>query len=399
MLTLIALAGAAPLVAPMTELPVFHRIEASDLTLIEVPESLVHPHALQRVEDAVGRIALEPLLAGEPLREERLGTDARSTLLGPDDDLVLLPLSRPEQWAPGRVDLVAVTSEGACMVAEDVRSHGTSEPGLMALAARALDAHQLRWAISQLDVVPLARNPIDRGRSPQLHCGGGLPANEVRVAAQAGTLLRLGEPFQTLVVSHTQRATAEAVTTTDVWMHGVEEGRTAASLFMADGPPILVDLLVGPPLQPAQTLVVGGLGVIALPGVSEARVWPQDAATTTLSNGKLLVQPHQAGVIELWTRTEAGDMALHGFTVIDGWPAPQRGEAVLAVAPGKRRKVTMPGTVVSVWTGSPTVALATTKGGKALITGQAPGTTEVVLLDDTGQTSSVRVVVLEKGRP
>jgi hypothetical protein len=382
-------------VAPMTEIPVYQRLAESDLTLVDVPDALDHPSLVHAMEQAVGRIALEPLLPGAPLRLERLGDDARTTLLGPDDDLVLMRLDRPESWAPGRVDLVAIGDGGACLLAQDVRTHGSPEPGLLSLAMPAVAAHRTRYALTQLRIVPVSRNPIDRGRRPDLVCGGGLPASPIRLVHGAGNLLRLGQPATELVISHPDRAIADAVTPSDLWMHGLTPGHTAASLgLMAGGPPLLLDItIVDEPVAPQATEPVGGL--VALPPwqVEDVRVWPEDAASVAIDAGRALVRPRHAGAFQVYTRTADGELRLHDLAAIDGWPAPARDEPVLPLRPGQRRKVTLPAAIVAAWVGDGAVASAELKGPRARIVGLARGTTRVVLMDASGETSSLRVVV------
>jgi len=393
MLPLTALALAAPAVAPMTEVPVYTRLTESELTLVDVPDALDHPSLVRSLEEVEGLIALEPLLPGEPLRKERLGTDARSTLLAPGQDLVLMRLMRPEQWAPGRVDLVALNEEGACLLVQDVRAHGSPEPGILSLALPALKAHELRWAMTQLAVVPLSRNPVDRSSVPELACGGGLSVSAIDLTHQVGSLLRLGEPAAELVVTDPGVVVAEAVTPTDLWMHGRSPGRTAAALHLSSGPPVLLDISVKQEALPADTEPVGGLLAFGETDVVDARVWPLEAAQVSIENGRALLRPRQPGVLQVFTRTTDGTLTLHDLTVLEGWPAPARGEPVLPLKPGKKRKVTMPAPIVAAWSGDDAVASVELKGRKARVTASGKGTTRIVLMDATGATSSLRAVV------
>ena len=395
MLALIAIALAAPAVAPMTEVPVYQRLQASDLTLVDVPDALDHPNLVRAMGDAVGRIALEPLLPGEPIRTERLGDDARATLLGPDDDLVLMRLDRPERWAPGRVDLVARTERGACLLAQDIRTHGSPEPGLLSLALPAVQAHQLRYALTQLPVTPVSRNPIDRGRRPDLACGALLPSNPIRVVHGAGNLLRMGQPATELVIAHPDRLQVDAVTPTDLWMHGAAPGHTAASLrLMSGGPPVILDVtIVDEAVPPRATEPVGGLLVLPPTDVVDAKGWPEDMASVQVDAGRALVRPLRPGPFQVFTHTAAGELALHDLAALQGWPAPRRDEPVLPLRPGQRRKLALPTAIVAAWVGDEAVARAELKGKKARVEALAPGTTRVVVMDADGATSSVRVVV------
>jgi len=399
-LALTAIAIAAPAVAPMTEIPVYQRLTESDLTLVDVPDALEHEGLVRSLDEAVGAIALEPLLPGEPLRAERLGTDARATLLGPDDDLVLLRMGRAEQWAPGRVDLVAVADGGACLVAQDVRAHGSPEPGILSLAMPVVQAHRLRWAVTQQMVLPLSRNPIDRSRRPDLACSGGLPVSDIRLATGAGSLLRVGQPVAEFVVSHPDRVAAESVTVTDLWVHGLQRGHTAATVALVGSPPVVLDItIVDDPPTPGLREAVGGLIVGDAIGVADARAWPPEAADVQIHNGKALVRPRQPGPVQVFTRTLDGQLDLQDLFVTEGWAAPARGEVVLPLRLGKRRKLSMPAAVVAAWTGDPKVASVELKGRRARVTGEGGGTTRVIVMDETGATSSVRVVLPNAPRP
>ncbi len=400
MLALIAVALAAPAVAPMTEIPVYQRLTESDLTLVDVPDALDHEGLVRSLDAALGAIALEPLLPGEPLRAERLGTDAHATLLGPDDDLVLLPMKRPEQWAPGRVDLVAVADGGACLVAQDVRAHGSPEPGILSLAMPAVQAHRLRWAMTQQMVLPLSRNPIDRSRRPDLACSGGLPVSDIRLATGAGSLLRVGQPVAELVISHPDRVAAEAVTATDLWVHGLQRGHTAATVALASGPPVVLDItVIDDPPAPSQREAIGGLVVLEAIGIVDARAWPPEAAEVELHGGRAVLRPRRPGPVQVFTRTLDGQLDLQDLVVTEGWAAPARGEVVLPLRLGKRRKLSMPAAVVAVWTGAPKVASVEIKGRRARVTGEGGGSTRVIVMDETGATSSVRVVLPNAPRP
>lgn len=397
MLALIALAHAAPVVAPMTDIAAYERLDAGDLTLIEWPDALVHPHQLTDLDAAVGRIALEPLFAGEPLRSERLGDDARTVLLGDDDDLVLLQLPREEHWQPGRVDLVALFPEASCLLAQDVRTHGTSEPGLLALAAPAPLALALRWALDSTPVLPLARNPVDRSTRPELACAGGLPISPVEVPVGLGATVALPGPAAHVVVSHPERLGGELVADGRVlWLHGLAAGRTAARIDLEGQPPIVLAVSLPEGAAPGRPVPPGGYAELAGADGAPAtavHVFPPDAAEAVLADGGALVFARRTGPVEVLLEHPEG-VSLHTLDVLPGWPAPARGEPVLPLRPGKRRAVRADGGVVAAWSADEAVATVALKGGKARVTGVADGTTEVIVQGPDGRRTHLRVVVV-----
>jgi len=397
LLTLIAAAFATPVVAPMTDIAAYERLDEGDLTLVEFPDVLAHPQQLTALEEAVGRIALEPLFAGEPLRQERLGDDARSVLLGDDDDLVLLQLPRPEHWQPGRVDLVALLPDGACLLAQDVVTHGTSEPGLLALAAPAPLALALRWALDHQAVLPMARNPVDRSVRPRLACAGGLPISPVVMPAGLGATVALPGPAERVVISHPERLGGELVADDRVlWLHGLQVGRTALRADVQGAAPVVLAVSIDEEPPPGRPVPPGGYAELKGAGdepVTAAHVFPASAAEVELVGDGVLAFAREPGLAEVLLEHEGG-VTLHTLDVLPGWPAPARGEPVLPLKPGKRRKVAADGGVVAVWSADPMVATVDIRGAKARVTAIAAGTTEVVVQGPDGRRTHVRVVVL-----
>jgi len=394
----LAWATAAEVVAPMTDIAAYDRLDEGDLTLVEIPDDLAHPHQLRSLQAAVGRIATEPLFAGEPLRTERLGAEAREVLLGADDDLVLLRLARPEHWEPGRVDLVAVGGDTPCMLAQDVRSHGTAEPGMLTLTAPAPQALALRWQLERQPVVPLARNPVDRGRRDDLACSDPLPISRVEVPTGLGVVVGLPGPARAVHTSHAERARPELLAGTDaLWLHGVAAGDTAVQVDrLGDRPPMILDVSVadrpvdGRPLPPGGYAELRGAGP-----VRSASAWPADSVELAVLDDRVLAFGRAPGLVEVASVHEEG-IALHTLEVLPGWPAPERGEPVLPLAPGKRRKVRVREGIRRAWSADPSVAVVEVKPKKARVIGVAPGTTEIVVQGPDGRLTHVRVVVLER---
>jgi len=382
----------------MTDIDAYQRLDEGDLTLVEIPDELAHPHQLTRIADALGAIATEPLLMGEPLREERLGREARQVLLGDDDDLVLLALPRPEQWAPGRVDLVALSPEGPCLLAQDVRSHGTAEPGILTLAAPAAMALALRWRLEQQPVVPLARNPVDRSRADQLGCAQRLPISRVDVPRGLGVIVGLPGPAEAVHTTHAHRARPELLQGADaLWVHGGDEGRAGVQVELTGGrPPLVLDVAVtdgsaqGRPLPPGGYAELRGEGA-----VRSAAAWPPDAVQLEVLDDRVLAYGRTPGIAEVATVHDAG-VALHTLEVLPGWPALGRGEPVVPLRPGKRRKVKLADGIVRALSADRSVATVEAAGTKARITGVATGTTEVIFQAPDGRLTHVRVVVVER---
>jgi hypothetical protein len=394
-LALIAVALGAPVVAPMVDVAAYDRLEEGDLTLVDYPDALVHPQQITELSDAVGRIALEPLFAGEPLRAERLGDDARAVLLGDDHDLVLLTLPRPEHWQPGRVDLAVVLPEASCLLAQDLVSHGTSEPGLLALAAPAPLALALRWAVEEQAVVPLGRNPVDRTVRPELACAGGLPISGVSVPTGLGATVALPSPAAELVVSHPSRLSVQPVADGRVlWLHGGAPGRTALRADLAEGAPVVLAVTVdeerpaGRPVPPGGYVELGGEGA----EVVAAHVHPPEAAEVVPVSGGVLVFARGQGQAEVLLEHPEG-VSLHTLDILPGWPAPARGEPVLPLRVGQRRKISADGGVVEAWSADAEVAVVELRGKKARVQGVGQGTTEVIVQGPDGRRTHVRVVV------
>jgi len=398
---MLAAAVAAEVVAPMTDIAAYDRLDEGDLTLVEIPDELLHPHHITALPDAVGRIATEPLFTGEPLRTERLGTDARSVLLGPDDDLVLLPLPRPEHWEPGRVDLVALGAPGApgpCLLAQDVRSHGTAEPGMLTLTAPAPVALALRWRLERHAVVPLARNPVDRERRNDRACPQQLPISRIQIPRGLGALVGLPGPAVTAHSTHPDRALPRPLEGADVvWIHGQDVGRTGVRVdLVGDRPPLVLDVVVSEEPTQGQPLPPGGYAALTGEGaVHSAAAWPEGAVELQLLGDQVLAFGRTPGLVEVAAVHDDG-VALHTLEVLPGWPAVGRGEVVVPLRPGKRRKLKVADGIGAVFSADRSVALIEGAGTKARITGVAPGTTEVVVQGHDGRLTHVRVVVLER---
>lgn len=110
-----------PVVIASADLPAGHVLEASDVTLRQLPADAVPSSALQDPAQAVGRPLTGPVAAGESLTPARLRTAGLLHGLGPGERAVHLTIadqaSLPSISAGDRVDVV---TRGGDVVARDV---------------------------------------------------------------------------------------------------------------------------------------------------------------------------------------------------------------------------------------------------------------------------------------
>lgn len=111
-----------PVVVAATGIEAGSRLDAASLRLAFLPRAAVHPQALSAVDDARGRVARFPLVAGEQVLAPRLsggaGRGALEPLLATGQRAMYLPLPPESGYPPDlvqagqRVDLLFVPEKG-----------------------------------------------------------------------------------------------------------------------------------------------------------------------------------------------------------------------------------------------------------------------------------------------
>ncbi len=394
MLALIASAWGAPVLAPMQEIAPYEQIREDQLTWVELPAALEHPGQLRELADAVGRYATEPLFPGEPLRAERLSSGARATLLGPDEDLLQLSTGPGQVWSPGRVDLVVVTPEGSCFLAQDLRSHGSPEPGVLALTGPAADVAVWRWAVTKSPVVALARNPTDRGRVDG-ECALGLRPQIVEIPTGGSALVTFDAPISDLVASHPDRASFDLVAErTALWLHSESAvGRHAITVrTRPEHAPFILDLRPAAPSPATQSVAVGGW----LPlGANTTSVHTHAAghAFTVNAGGQAYLVANQPGLVDVLRATADG--AWHTARVEVREPRADGRDLRL----GRRHRVVVPPDAMVLSSDPAVLQAETLPSGKTWVRAVGVGQASLLVVEPDGRHSALALDVVARGEP
>ncbi|MDK2881351.1 MAG: pilus assembly protein CpaB [Clostridia bacterium] len=188
----------ASVVVARTAIPARTPIKREMVEQVELPASAVHPHSLRKLDDAVGKVAQEPLVAGEQVLSDRLVAqgDAKSGLpyrIPPGKRAVTVPVDevvavgwhlRPGDHVDvlgtvevpgkeGRVTVVALQNVEVLAVGKEIepeREGKQSEVKTVTLAVTLAEARLLVLA-GEEGVIRLAlRNPVDNEKTAVPPC-------------------------------------------------------------------------------------------------------------------------------------------------------------------------------------------------------------------------------------
>lgn len=191
----------ASVVVARTAIPARTPIKREMVEQVELPASAVHPHSLRKLDDAVGKVAQEPLVAGEQVLSDRLVAqgDVKSGLpyrIPPGKRAVTVPVDevvavgwhlRPGDHVDvlgtvevpgkeGRITVVALQNVEVLAVGKEIepeRSQGEgkqSEVKTVTLAVTLAEARLLVLA-GEEGVIRLAlRNPVDHEKTAVPPC-------------------------------------------------------------------------------------------------------------------------------------------------------------------------------------------------------------------------------------
>jgi len=111
----------AQVVVAAGSIPRFQKVRADDVKVVNLPVRAVHPQAIQRREEAVGRYALSDVVPGEQILRSKLSEDKKDGVflsrLAPNQRAFLVPLNLARAAGGAvrtgdRIDLIFVASEG-----------------------------------------------------------------------------------------------------------------------------------------------------------------------------------------------------------------------------------------------------------------------------------------------
>lgn len=288
--------------------------------------------------------------------------------------------------AGDRVRLVVDTPEGGdCAWATGVvTERGVTEGGGVAVGL--LDAVLAGWLSPG--------GPVRTSAAEILPCEG-LPPVDALVIPVSGWAIGLRRPASAPAVEGPFRVAPMG--TDGRWWHVIPAGDGAGAIgFLHDDAPptrfaVKVDArLVGRPSE-AVPVARGGAAVLDLPGeLSYVSVLPPETVEVHAVGASLVVLGRAPGTADGVMRV--GTLDPEPLRIEVGAPvASSRGEVL--VPRGGKRRFLVEREVRAVWVGAPETLAVELRGRRLVLSGLAPGRTEIVLQDDTGALVTVPIAV------